>query len=215
MKNPAVAEAKKLIAEGFDKKTADELEKLLEHPHHQVRLKPAIRVGGLQGRRRVGQGGEGVEEPTRKAACGLGVGDGCSKGSRRLWLNLPVRCLPPGTPTSGRRPSKALGDAGVGVDWVHVLYPLLKDPEPRVRFQAAIATGRPLFLPPSIWNPSDQLGSGTKALFEMLQENADRDLVAFATPASLALANLARSFTDGTLTVGAERRSVGSACGSF
>ncbi len=38
MKNPAVAEAKKLLAEGFEKKSADELAKLLGHPHQQVRL---------------------------------------------------------------------------------------------------------------------------------------------------------------------------------
>ena len=38
MKNPAVAEAKKLIAEGFEKKTVEELVKLLGHPHQQVRL---------------------------------------------------------------------------------------------------------------------------------------------------------------------------------
>jgi len=37
MKNPAVAEAKKLIAEGMEKRTIEELAKLLEHPHQQVR----------------------------------------------------------------------------------------------------------------------------------------------------------------------------------
>ncbi|HET6574609.1 MAG TPA: PVC-type heme-binding CxxCH protein, partial [Fimbriiglobus sp.] len=37
MKNPAVAEAKKLLAEGFEKKSIEELAKLLEHPHRQVR----------------------------------------------------------------------------------------------------------------------------------------------------------------------------------
>ncbi|HEV3384635.1 MAG TPA: PVC-type heme-binding CxxCH protein, partial [Gemmata sp.] len=37
MKNPLVAEAKKLIAEGFEKKSVDELAKLLEFPHQQVR----------------------------------------------------------------------------------------------------------------------------------------------------------------------------------
>ena len=37
MKNPAVAEAKKLLAEGFEKKSIEELAKLLEHPHQQVR----------------------------------------------------------------------------------------------------------------------------------------------------------------------------------
>jgi quinoprotein glucose dehydrogenase len=37
MKNPSVAEAKKLIAEGYEKKTVEELIKLLEFPHQQVR----------------------------------------------------------------------------------------------------------------------------------------------------------------------------------
>jgi quinoprotein glucose dehydrogenase len=37
MKNPHVAEAKKLIAEGFEKKSIEELAKLLEFPHQQVR----------------------------------------------------------------------------------------------------------------------------------------------------------------------------------
>jgi quinoprotein glucose dehydrogenase len=38
MKNPAVAEAKKLLAEGMEKRTNEELAKLLEHPHSQVRF---------------------------------------------------------------------------------------------------------------------------------------------------------------------------------
>src|SRR5262249_5381076 len=38
MKDPKVAEAQKLIAEGFDKKSVDELAKLLGHPHRQVRM---------------------------------------------------------------------------------------------------------------------------------------------------------------------------------
>jgi quinoprotein glucose dehydrogenase len=46
MKNPAVAEAKKLLAEGFEKKTAEELAKLLEHPHQQVRLEAQYELAG-------------------------------------------------------------------------------------------------------------------------------------------------------------------------
>lgn len=38
MKNPAVSEAKKLLAEGMERRTNEELAKLLEHPHQQVRL---------------------------------------------------------------------------------------------------------------------------------------------------------------------------------
>src|SRR5205085_4629900 len=90
-------------------------------------------------------------------------------------------------------------DAGVGVDWVHILYPLLKDPEPRVRFQAASVIARPLLPPPATWSPRNQLGEGSTALFEMLRENADRDPY-LRHAGVIALANLARTFTgDATL----------------
>ena len=46
MKNPAVGEAKKLFAEGFSKKTVEELVKLLEHPHQQVRLEAQWELAG-------------------------------------------------------------------------------------------------------------------------------------------------------------------------
>jgi quinoprotein glucose dehydrogenase len=46
MKNPAVGEAKKLFAEGFEKKTVDELVKLLGHSHQQVRLEAQWELAG-------------------------------------------------------------------------------------------------------------------------------------------------------------------------
>ena len=49
MKNPAVAEAKKLIAEGFEKKSVDELVKLLEHPHRQVRQEAQFELATAAG----------------------------------------------------------------------------------------------------------------------------------------------------------------------
>ena len=50
MKNPAVAEAKKLLAEGLEKKSIEELVKLLGHPHRQVRLEAqfALAAKGTQ-----------------------------------------------------------------------------------------------------------------------------------------------------------------------
>ncbi len=38
MKNPAIEEARKLLAEGLEKRSVDELVKLLAHPHQNVRL---------------------------------------------------------------------------------------------------------------------------------------------------------------------------------
>ncbi len=46
MKNPAVAEARKLIAEGYEKKTVEELIKLLEFPHQQVRQEAQFELAG-------------------------------------------------------------------------------------------------------------------------------------------------------------------------
>lgn len=49
MKNPAVAEAKKALADGFEKSSIETLSKYLEHPHQQVRLEAqyelALRAG--------------------------------------------------------------------------------------------------------------------------------------------------------------------------
>lgn len=44
MKNPAVAEAQKFIAEGFEKKPIEDLAKLLEHPHQKVRQEAQLEL---------------------------------------------------------------------------------------------------------------------------------------------------------------------------
>src|SRR5439155_5710908 len=44
MKNPAVAEAKKLIAEGFEKRSLEELLGLLAFPHQQVRQEAQFEI---------------------------------------------------------------------------------------------------------------------------------------------------------------------------
>jgi len=46
MKNPAVAEARTLLAAGFEKRDTTELLKLLGHPHQQVRTEAGIELGG-------------------------------------------------------------------------------------------------------------------------------------------------------------------------
>ena len=44
MKNPKVAEAQKLLAEGFEKKSVEELTKLLAFPHQQVRMEAQFEI---------------------------------------------------------------------------------------------------------------------------------------------------------------------------
>ncbi len=47
MKNPAVADAKKLLAEGMEKRSEEEVLKLLGHPHQQVRFEAQYRFGTM------------------------------------------------------------------------------------------------------------------------------------------------------------------------
>jgi quinoprotein glucose dehydrogenase len=53
MKNPAVAEAKKLIAEGMEKRSIEELVKLLEFPHQQVRQEAQFELVSREPKRAV------------------------------------------------------------------------------------------------------------------------------------------------------------------
>ena len=78
MKNPRVAEAQKLLAEGFEKKIEEELAKLLEFPHQQVRQEAQFELAGRHGGRRRDRDVRGchqdVDEPAGAAARGLGTG---------------------------------------------------------------------------------------------------------------------------------------------
>ena len=79
MKNPAVAEAKKLLAEGFEKKSIEELAKLLEFPHQQVRQEAQFELASREagrGNEGVRRSAEGLEEPACPAARGVGTGNG-------------------------------------------------------------------------------------------------------------------------------------------
>lgn len=49
MRNPAVAEARRLLAEGFGKKSIEGLAKLLEHPHQQVRQEAQYELASRAG----------------------------------------------------------------------------------------------------------------------------------------------------------------------
>jgi quinoprotein glucose dehydrogenase len=197
MKNPAVAEAKKLLAEGFENRGVDELEKLLAHPHQMVRQEAQFQLAHLKADGRLANVAR--ESPNRLARLHAVWGLGMIARQERGALDTLRPLLAVDDAETRAAVVKALGDAGVGVDWVHILYPLLKDPEPRVRFQAAVAIGRPLVPPPTTWNPRDQLGGGERALFDMLRENADRDPY-LRHAGVIALANLSRQFTDGTIT---------------
>ena len=67
MKNPAVAEAKKLIAEGMQKRSIEELLKLLGHPQRQVRMEAQFALAAMGGEASAGL--TRSPRPTGKPLC--------------------------------------------------------------------------------------------------------------------------------------------------
>src|SRR5262249_20840775 len=133
-KKPEVAEVKKLLAEGFDKRPNDELAKLLEHPDMRVRQEAQFALAA--------RGKDALPTLARSA----------SKGTNQLARLHAVW----GLGQVGRTDLAAIGclvdllkdqDAEVRAQAVRCLRGceailesgLLRDAEPRVRFFAALA----------------------------------------------------------------------------
>jgi quinoprotein glucose dehydrogenase len=202
MKNPAVAEAKKLLAEGFEKKTNDELARLLEHPHQKVRLEAQYELAGrVRNPDRIGEivrvfAGVAKDSKNRltrlHAIWGLGTLDGISRGAGRdkvVWVVearqtdtvlVPLAADP--DPEVRLNVVRVLGrneytSAGFSDDPRErvgaVVRKLLTDPEPRVRAAAAIAYGRFDRHVTSV-TPGGELDK-YGPLFDLLESNADAD----------------------------------------
>jgi quinoprotein glucose dehydrogenase len=159
-KNPAVAEVKHLLAEGFDRKTPATLVTLLGHADMRVRQEAQF---ALAARECVAElaaaAGKGGDRLTRlHGIWGLG-----QVGRKNPTAYDTVQTLL-ADPDSEVRASAArvLGDGRVATA-ASALIALLKDGEPRVRFFAAQALGR--------------IGSKecVKPVLELLKENADQD----------------------------------------
>ena len=161
MKNPAVAEAKKLLAEGFEKKSVEELAKLLGHPHQQVRQEAQFELAAAgrrrRDRRRSRSVAEGVEEPTRPAARGLGARDDRPDATGRSTPQLAVRpTLADGPGRRGPRATVAAqvdsaGSCGDEADAIRNLRSRSgsTDPEPRVRPPPRPSYGKSVAMPES------------------------------------------------------------------
>ncbi len=182
MKNPAVGEAKALFAEGFEKKTVDELAKLLEHPHQQVRLEAQYELADVaSGRRKPADSLAAFTKVAKESknvvarlhgVWGLGM-------LGRIQDVVPDAFLP-----HLYRGLLADADAEVRVQAVKAysrslgatagtVRPLLADPEPRVKFAAAIAYGQI-----GVKDGFNFPGSATyfyAPLFDLLKSNADKD----------------------------------------
>jgi quinoprotein glucose dehydrogenase len=182
MKNPAVAEAKKLLADGFEKTKTEDLAKLLGHPHQQVRLeaqyelmtRPVLeRVDALQP--------IALKSDNRLARIhaiwALGVNGGPINLFSKLSHDDDAEVRYQVIRTIGRQPAVRMG-------FKEVLVNHLKDDEARFQAAAAVAYGKLDFENRLGRDPNDQRierlpGSELaqfSPLFDLLSTNADKDV---------------------------------------
>ena len=176
-KNPAVAEAKKLLAEGFEKLKVEELAKLLGHPHQQVRLEAQYELATRPVVDAIAAFEEVAKESKNQIArlhaiWGLGQCNAIGQISNfsedkddeiraQVGKTLATR---PMLPHSVRK----------------VLVKMLTDKNARVQAQAAIAFGKTEDRendgnPNVIRSPSSEAAT-YYPLFELLKSNADKDV---------------------------------------
>jgi quinoprotein glucose dehydrogenase len=139
MKNPAVAEVKTLLAEGFEKKTVKELAKLLEHPHQQVRQEAQFE---LVGRRTDGPDEvvtllAGVAKESKNRLARLHAIWGLGMARAKEWVVIDLATDP--DPEVRAQVAKVLGDVAASPD---PLKKLLADADPRVQSLAAQSLGK-------------------------------------------------------------------------
>ena len=171
-KNPAVAEAKKLLAEGFEKLKIEELAKLLGHPHQQVRLEAQYELAGRPVVDAIAAFEEVAKESKSQitrlhAIWGLGQCNAIGQISNfsedkddeiraQVGKTLATR---PTLPDSVRK----------------VLVKLLTDKSARVQAQAAAAYGKTQSEVEERSTPSSEAATYLP-LFELLKSNADKDV---------------------------------------
>jgi quinoprotein glucose dehydrogenase len=192
MKNPAVAEAKKLIAEGMEKKSIDELVKLLGHPHRQVRMEAQLALAA-KGRPVFRQLVEFVKNPKVERvarlhalwACGMEMRrweDDGAGGQIKTFTNAYDRDLDSLLTLVKDADSEIranlitiFADGGI-LPHKAGFEALINDPSPSVRSAAALALAKYGDAVLHIVSPNKSASVPTgDELFAMLRANDDRD----------------------------------------
>ena len=190
MKNPQVAEAQKLLAEGFEKKSNEELAKLLEFPHQQIRQEAQFELAGRKAED-AAKAFEGVLKGSQNrlarlhAVWGLGmvirIHAARPNESGRVLLAMLTdkdseikraaaeQLGSVGVPHNGSKPSPLLG----GEEVQDALLKLFTDPDDRVKAAAAVAFGK-IGQELLIRRPVGELGY-YGPLFDLLRANNDKD----------------------------------------
>ncbi|MFO0803169.1 MAG: PVC-type heme-binding CxxCH protein [Gemmataceae bacterium] len=181
MKNPAVAEAKKLLAEGMEKRTDEELAKLLEHPHSQVRFEAQYELADVASGRRKPADSQAIFENVVKQSKNRLARLHAIWGLGRLpspqafeHMNTLTAYAQDGDAELRAQVFKAMGSGRiVEKELEPVLLKGLTDGEPRVRYFAAIAFGR--MLPEVLERLPASEQARFAPLFELLKANNDQD----------------------------------------
>jgi quinoprotein glucose dehydrogenase len=185
MKNPQVAEAQKLIAEGFEKKSIAELVKLLEFPHQQVRQEAQFELASRKPDEAV-KAFAGVLKDSKNQLARLhavwGLGMVVRKGSPEARGPL-VAALSDKDSEVKRTAAEQLGSvvrhssefetapsAGQVQD---ALVKLMTDSDDRVKATAAVAFGKIGRAPRELY-PFSEAGY-LVPLFDLLRANNDKD----------------------------------------
>jgi quinoprotein glucose dehydrogenase len=173
-RNSGIAEGvKKLLAEGFDKRSVDDLAKLLEHPDMRVRQEAQFSLAVL-GKRAVVSlcdvAKDGKNQLARIHAI-WALGQIARKDMAAVGFGSPLwELTKDADPEIRTQAVRTLGDSGL-VDLTNTdkLWPLLKDQSHRVRFATAIALSHAKHSSEH-YDPLD-----AKAVIELLRENAGKD----------------------------------------
>jgi quinoprotein glucose dehydrogenase len=160
--NPLVKQAQALIREGFAQRSNEELAGHLAHPHRQVRLEAQFALADRRENAAAILAQVATKNDKQLARLHAIWGLGQIGRKQTSVLNPVIPLLADADPEVRAQAAKVLGEAEV-LSAAGKLAELLKDPEPRVRFFAALAYGR--------------MGrSGRVApVLDMLRENADLD----------------------------------------
>jgi quinoprotein glucose dehydrogenase len=172
VKQPVVLETKKLRAEGFEKRSTKELEKLLGHADMRVRQEAQFELAdrGLKSVETLKRAARKNENSLARlhAIWGLGqvIHNHESKAARGTSdaAQALIALLADSNSEVRAQAAKVLGDQRIG-EANSQLRKLLADSDPRPRCFAAIALG----------NCGD--AAAVSALIQMLRDNADRDPV--------------------------------------
>jgi quinoprotein glucose dehydrogenase len=193
MKNPQIAEAKKLIAEGFGKKSVEELAKLLEFPHQQVRSEAQYELASRKPEDATKAFADVLKDSKNQlarlhAVWGLGQAarsqrEGVNAVLRRRVLEPLVNALEEKDVEVKRAAVEQLGNVvrhRGGLEQVPDAYEiqaailkLFKDENDRVKAAAAVAYGK-IGQAPLAVRPVGEMSHFTP-LFDLLKANNDKD----------------------------------------